>query len=246
MKKLPNKYSMERIKFIISILAFVFIISCGEQKNKKLNTEVESISEFIEIDTQRNEYLIAVLDTIDRDEQVPIRLRDELMEKYGVESEEALVQQKIYKKNHIINEKKVASILEEYGWLGEDVIGFEGSVTLCNVIQHSDNEIRIKYLPMMREAVNKGNLQARYLVRAEDRIATEQGELQIYGGQMKYYPETKSFNVWPVYDPTNIDKRRAEIGLGSIAEHLKNRFNFTWNLEEQIKRTAEFEKNKNN
>jgi len=58
---------------------------------------------------------------------------------------------------------------------------------------------------------------------------------------MKYYPETKSFNVWPVYDPVNIDKRRAEIGLGPIAEHLKNRFDFEWNLEEQIKRTAEFE-----
>ena len=59
---------------------------------------------------------------------------------------------------------------------------------------------------------------------------------------MKYYPETKSFNVWPVYDPVNIDKRRAEIGLGPIAAHLKNRFNFEWKLEEQLERTAEFEK----
>jgi len=85
-------------------------------------------------------------------------------------------------------------------------------------------------------------LQARYLVRAEDRIATDKGELQIYGGQMKYYPETKSFNVWPVHDPVNIDKRRAEIGLEPIAGFLKNRFDFEWNLEEQIKRSEEFEK----
>ena len=80
------------------------------------------------------------------------------------------------------------------------------------------------------------------LVRAEDRIATERGGLQIYGGQMKYYPETKTFNVWPVYDPANIDQRRAEIDLGPIAAYLKNRFNFEWNLEEQLERTAEFEK----
>lgn len=79
-------------------------------------------------------------------------------------------------------------------------------------------------------------------MRAEDRIATEQGELQIYGGQMKYYPETKSFNVWPVFDPINIDKRRAKIGLEPIAEFLKNRFDFEWNLEEQLIRTAEFKK----
>jgi len=57
---------------------------------------------------------------------------------------------------------------------------------------------------------------------------------------MKWYPETKTFNVWPVYDADNIDKRRAEIGLGSIAELLMNRFEFEWNLEEQILRTEEF------
>jgi len=95
---------------------------------------------------------------------------------------------------------------------------------------------------MMRQAVKDKKLEPRFLVRAEDRIATERGDLQIYGGQMKYYPETKSFNVWPIYDPVNIDKRRAKIGLNTIAEHLKTRFNFEWNLEEQLKRTADFEK----
>ena len=96
----------------------------------------------------------------------------------------------------------------------------------------------------MRQAVKDKKLEPRFLVRAEDRIATERGDLQIYGGQMKYYPETKSFNLWPVFDPENIDKRRTAIGLDSIAIFLKNRFDFEWNLEEQIKRTKEFELNK--
>jgi len=95
---------------------------------------------------------------------------------------------------------------------------------------------------MMRRAVNGKQLSPRLLARAEDRIATDRGELQIYGGQMKYYPKTKTFNVWPVYDPVNIDKRRAKIGLEPIAIFLKRRYNFEWNLEEQIKRTADFEK----
>ncbi|GET33418.1 hypothetical protein PbJCM13498_22810 [Prolixibacter bellariivorans] len=94
----------------------------------------------------------------------------------------------------------------------------------------------------MKQAVKDHKLEPRFLDRAEDRIATERGDLQIYGGQMKYYPETKTFNVWPVYDPVNIDKRRAAIGLGPIAEFLKKRFNFEWNLEEQIKRTEEFKR----
>jgi hypothetical protein len=185
--------------------------------------------------------LVAVLNTIWQTEQTPITLRDSLMRIYGAESKEYQVQQKIYEENHIINEKKVAIILNN-GWPTREFAGERGNWTLCNVIQHSDNEIRLKYLPMMRQAVKEKILEPRFLVRAEDRIATERGDLQIYGGQMKYYPETKTFNVWPVYDPVNIDKRRAEIGLNPIAEFLKNRFNFEWNLEEQTKRTEEFEK----
>ena len=190
--------------------------------------------------------LIAILDTIWKTEQEPIRYRDSLIAKYGAEAEIVKEQETIIKKNHAINEKKVAAILDVYGWPTKEMIGEQGNWTICNVIQHSDNEVRIKFLPMMRQAVKEKKLEPRFLVRAEDRIATERGDLQIYGGQMKYYPETKSFNVWPVYDPENIDKRRAEIGLEPIAVFLKNRFDFEWNLEEQIKRTREFELAKQN
>ena len=191
------------------------------------------------------ENLIAALDTIWSTEQIPIRLRDSLMKIYGAESELVKEQQVIYERNHIVNERKVKRILANYGWPTKEMAGEQGNWTICNVIQHSDNAVRIKYLPMMRQAVKDKKLEPRFLVRAEDRIATERGELQIYGGQMKYYPETKSFNVWPVLDPINIDKRRAAIGLGPIDEFLKNRFDFEWNLEEQIKRTAEFERARN-
>ena len=218
------------------ILIFTLLLAMACSNRKKPNKTQTSI--------QNTEDLIAVLDTIWRTEQEPITLRDSLIEKYGVESKEVQGQQEIYEKNHAINERKVKVILDKYGWPGKDIIGEQGNWTICNVIQHSDNEIRIKYLPMIRQAVKDKKLHPRFLVRTEDRIATERGDLQIYGGQMKYYPETKSFNVWPVYDPVNIDKRRAEIGLEPISEFLKRRFNFEWNLEEQIKRTSEFEKNR--
>ena len=221
---------------VVLIFTLLLIMACS---GKKETNEIPS-SEQKPID------LIAVLDTIWRTEQTPITLRDSLMKIYGAESEEAKKQQEIYEKNHIINEGKVKNILDKHGWPTKEMIGEQGNWTICNVIQHSDNEIRIKYLPMMRKAVKEKKLEPRFLVRAEDRIATERGDLQIYGGQMKYYPETKSFNVWPVYDPVNIDKRRAEIGLGPIAEFLKNRFDFEWNLEEQIKRSVAFEKERLN
>ena len=219
---------MTRLVWIITLL---LTMACSNKKGNEAPSNKQT-----PID------LISVLDTIWKTEQGPITLRDSLMKIYGAESKEVQTQQEIYEKNHIVNERKVKNILDKYGWQTKEMIGEQGNWTICNVIQHSDNEIRIKYLPMMRKAVKDKKLEPRFLVRAEDRIATEKGELQIYGGQMKYYPETKSFNVWPVYDPVNIDKRRAEIGLEPIAEFLKNRFDFEWNLEEQIRRSEEFER----
>lgn len=191
-----------------------------------------------------NEKLVILLQKVWDTEQTPITKRDALIDQFGADSKEVQIQQGIYERNHAINEKIITELLDTNGWPEKAVIGEQGNWTICNVIQHSENSVRIKYLPMMRQAVKEKKLAPRFLVRAEDRIATERGNLQIYGGQMKYYPESKSFNVWPVYDPVNVDQRRAEIGLGPIAEFLKARFNFDWNLEEQIIRTKEFKEAK--
>ncbi len=220
----------------IFLSCLLFLLNCSNKTNSKA----------ISIVLEKEESLIEVLDTIWTTEQTPIRLRDSLISKFGVDSKLVKEQQLIIDTNHVINEKKVAAILDKYGWPTKEMSGERGNWTICNVIQHSDNEVRIQYLPMMRQAVKDKKLEPRFLVRAEDRIATEREDLQIYGGQMKYYPETKSFNVWPIFDPENIDKRRTEIGLDSIAIFLKNRFDFEWNLEEQIRRTKEFTKRKQN
>ena len=213
----------------ILILILLFSFACSNQNNSK--EPVNSL-----------ENLTAILDTIWQTEQEPISIRDSLIKIHGAESTEAAVYQEIYRENHAVNIKKIRNLLDTHGWPDTTINDTQGNHTICNVLQHSEQETREHYIPMMKQAVLDEKLEARFLVRAQDRLATDKGELQIYGGQMKYYPDTKSFNVWPVYDPVNIDKRRAEIGLGPIAEFLKNRFDFEWDLEEQIKRTEEFER----
>lgn len=214
------------------ILFLLLTVSCSNKKS--LEKTIHTVRE--------TENLIAILDTIRWAEQTPIRLRDSLINKYGAASKEADVYQKEYRRNHKINILKIKRILATYGWPKNKLIGNQGNITIANVLQHADQKTREHYIPLMKQAVLDKKLAPRYLVRAEDRIATDKGLLQIYGGQMKYYPKTKTFNIWPVFDPINIDKRRSKIGLEPIGEFLKNRFDFEWNLEEQIKRSEEFEK----
>lgn len=224
----------QRFLFVIALCITMLFTSC--QNNTKQQAVIQS-------DSSTNN-LSAVLDSIWIKEQIPIRKRDSLMDIYGPEHENLIPLTEEIRSNHEQNMEQIAEILDTYGWPSPEQSGTNGNWTICNVIQHDSPETREKYIPMMRQAVIDGKLEARWLVRTEDRLATDKGELQIYGGQMKYYKETKSFNVWPVYDPENINKRRAAIGLNTIEEHLKERFNFDWNLEEQIERSKEFERQK--
>ena len=225
-----------KILNLVIVLIGLVSVSCGQEKKTSQESPEET-----SID---RENLIAILDTIRRLDREPLILRDSMSKIYGPESEEAQFYQRIAWKNHPSNIKKIKEILGKEDWPDTTLIGQRGNEIICTILQHSDQATREHYLPRMKQAVLDKKLEARWLVRAEDRIATDKGELQIYGGQMKWYPKTKTFNVWPVYDPVNIDKRRAEIGLIPIAEHLKNRFDFEWNLDEQIKRSKEFEMEK--
>lgn len=188
--------------------------------------------------------LVAILDTIYKEDQgLRIEISD-VEEKYGIDSEEMKVHwNKIVEKDSI-NLNKIQKILDERGWLGPDIIGNQGNTTLFLVIQHSDQTVQEKYLPMMREAVVNGNARPSSLALLEDRVALGQGKKQIYGSQIGRNPETEEFYVLPLQDPDNVDKRRAEVGLGKLQDYISN-WNITWDVEKYKKELPELEKSRN-
>ena len=136
---------------------------------------------------------------------------------------------KIIDKKDSINQIKVRSILDKYGWLGADVVGRQGNLTLFLVIQHADQATQEKYLPMMRDAVKNGKAQASALALLEDRVAMGQGKKQIYGSQIGTDMETNQYYIRPLSDPDNVDKRRAEVGLEPLAEYAQ-RWQIKWDV----------------
>lgn len=192
-------------------------------------------------DANLDKPLVAILDSI-YDEDQGLRLQvDEVAEKYGRESEEMKAHWKNMSKKDSINLIKVQKILDERGWLGPDVVGGRGNTTLFLVIQHSDLAVQEKYLPMMREAVAKGNARAGNLALLEDRVALGQGKNQIYGSQIGRNLETGEMYVSPLQDPDNVDKRRTEVGLQPLHDYI-SRWNLTWDVEEYKMKLPELEK----
>ncbi|WP_271783277.1 DUF6624 domain-containing protein [Aquimarina algiphila] len=185
--------------------------------------------------------LVAILDTIHQDDQGPRRQINEVIKKYGRDSDELKQHWKKIATKDSINLIKVEKILKERGWLGKDIIGNRGNTTLFMVIQHADLEVQEKYLPMIKEVVKKGNIRPGSLALLEDRIAMRKGNKQIYGSQIGRDEETNTYYIYPLQDPDNVDKRRAKVGLGSLQDYV-SRWDITWDINVYKQQLPQLEK----
>jgi hypothetical protein len=181
-----------------------------------------------------NRQLAQQLDSI-LDEDQNWRLQIEVIEKkFGGNSKQMDSLWRIISDKDKSNLKLVTAIIDKHGWLGPDSIGDNGSSALFLVIQHSDLKTQQKYLPLMREAVKNKNAAATSLALLEDRVALGEGRKQIYGSQISIDNNGKYY-VRELEDPDNVDKRRAEVGLGSLAEYVSH-WNIKWDVEEYKKK----------
>ncbi|MEJ8801041.1 DUF6624 domain-containing protein [Pontibacter sp. H249] len=174
------------------------------------------------IEATYNQPLKAQLEAIyEKDQQI----RREFLaarDKHGMESEE--VKELGQKMGQIDkeNQQQVVAILDEHGWPGKSMVGMQASTAAFLVIQHAPKEVMEKYLPVMREAAAKGEASNNHLALMEDRVRMNNGLPQLYGSQVQMNPETKQWELYKVEDEANLDKRRAEMGLGPIKGYLKS------------------------
>ena len=144
------------------------------------------------------------------------------LKKYGINSPQVDSLEEHMAIQDSINLGIVTHILDTYGWISRDSIGEQGNFLFFLVIQHSDLGVQEKYLPMMRDAVKKGNAKARDLAYLEDRVALGEGKKQLYGTQLQFDSKTNKYAFAPIEDEPNVDKRRAAVGLEPLAEYARS------------------------
>ncbi|MGI0105271.1 DUF6624 domain-containing protein [Salinimicrobium sp. WS361] len=184
--------------------------------------------------------VISTLDTVYRDDQHLRRQTAGIQEKYGHDSEELHAHWELINQKDSVNLLKVEKILNEHGWLGPDLIGRDGNSALFLVIQHADLQTQEKYIPLLQEAVKKGNAAPRDLALMEDRVALRQGKKQIYGSQISRDPETGKYYVSPLQDSDSVDRRRAEVGLQPLQDYVSG-WDITWDVETYKKELPKLE-----
>lgn len=228
-------FNLERIATLMNYTNYVHISTDSDLIALHSDKRWEPLLETVKRNKEKaeinfNKPLIAILDSILIDDQKYRKQLAAIEKEFGGESEELKSHWHIIKEKDSINLIKIKSILEQYGWLGSDVIGAQGNSTLFLVIQHSDQITQEKYLPMMREAVKDGKAQGSSLALLEDRVALGQGRRQVYGSQIGRDSETLLYYVLPLDDPDNVDKRRLAVGLQSMADYV-SRWQLKWDVE---------------
>ena len=139
-----------------------------------------------------------LLDSIYIEDQKYREELEEIKDEFGWESDEMNKQWAKITKADTGNLDIIEQILAQHGWLSSEQVGSTANSTLFLVIQHSNQEVQEKYLPMMRKAVKEGNANSRSLALLEDRIGLGKGELQVYGSQIGTDQETGKMYVLPL------------------------------------------------
>lgn len=178
--------------------------------------------------------IAAVLDSVHALDQNGRGELQEVRAQYGNQSAELEQLWKRINRQDSVNQVVVSGILDRYGWLSQDEIGDSASMALFLVVQHGDLSMQEKYLPLLRDAVEKGRAEADELAYLEDRIATDKGVEQIYGTQMGMVPATGEYFIRPIRDPEYVDERRASVGLKPLNWYV-GIFGLTWNVEQYKK-----------
>ncbi|MCP3058380.1 hypothetical protein LXT21_06330 [Myxococcus sp. K38C18041901] len=110
-------------------------------------------------------------------------------------------------------------VIAKKGWPGQALVGKKASFAAWLLVQHADKDVAFQeqVLPMLEQAVARGEGSKQNLAYLTDRVLVNTGKPQRYGTQM----EEVNGQMEPrnLEDPANVDARRAAVGLGTMAEY---------------------------
>jgi len=186
--------------FLLFLVSSQFVFS---QTKKDLKTQLESI------------YI---------SDQKPRQGVTKIIEKYGYDSPQMDSLNRKITQTDSINLLKIKQIIDVNGWLGISEVGEMANQALFLVIQHADLANREKYFPLMEKSVQQKESNSRDLALLEDRILIDKGQKQKYGTQLKIKTGTQNeYELYPIEDERNVDKRRKKVGLEPLRKYLEYR-----------------------
>lgn len=122
---------------------------------------------------------------------------------------------------HRRNAQELEATIERYGWPGKSLVGEDAASAAWLILQHAIGNpgLQRKCLPMLREAIARGEMEPAHAAYLEDRICFYERRPQRYGTQFDW-DENGEMSPWLLEDPVAVDEYRRSVGLNPLSEKL--------------------------
>jgi len=114
------------------------------------------------------------------------------------------------------------AMIEQYGRLGRSLVGDHGANAAWLILQHAIGypELQRRCLPILREAVERGEAEPEHAAYLEDRIRFFERRPQRYGTHFDW-DENGQMSPYLLEDPERVDEYRQAVGLSPLAERIE-------------------------
>lgn len=157
--------------------------------------------------------------TVLRDELLSMLAEDQEVRRRWVKDRENAA---INAEMNAIDAKHVArlrAIIKESGWPGKTLVGVKAGGAAWAIAQHGGSEFLHETLPLMKTAVDRGELEGALYATSVDRTRIQDGQKQVYGSQ--FDTDGDKCEPLPMEDPEHVEERRKAIGLGPLSEYTQ-------------------------
>jgi len=113
------------------------------------------------------------------------------------------------------------TVIENHGWPGNSMVGSDGALAAWLLVQHADSDVAFqkKCLELLIQAVEKKEALPEHMAYLTDRVLVWEGKPQRYGTQ--FHMVNGELVPQPIEDEANVDARRKQVGLPSLAEYAR-------------------------
>lgn len=167
------------------------------------------------------------LDLLKEEDQMYRRTSDEYRSKYAQNSPEYQQFMLDWRRSDSLCLAKAEAIIQQYGYPGKTMVGESRQDAIWLVIQHAPLAKQEQYFPLIDAAAQKGEMRKSAWALLVDRIRMHKGQAQIYGSQVVRDKTSGGWIFHEIEDEANVDKRRAEVGLGPLEEYAQ-RMGVAW------------------
>jgi len=155
------------------------------------------------------------------------KLAFDLLKAFGLDQSIRLYLMKIHndtaakadaKKIGSANLMLIKQLVRQYGFPGLSMVGSEAYEAAFILCQHADDDLAFQktVLESLKKLATAGDARKEDVAYLTDRVMVKEKGVQLYGTQFK-----SAGTLYPITDSVNVDKRRAEMGMTTLAEYKK-------------------------